>query len=258
MSEKEFGFSDWTVKVGGKKQQKTDFEKIEWMSLKPGMNQLRIVTKPVTFWSHKYKAPDDSGYGDWVRCSLVKEKDKNTGEWTIHQSCPLCTANDRAKQRWYVGVIDRSSNGVYKLMEFGSVVYEGIQNLNQIEMYADPTRYDIMINFNKASSTPTGFYTVAPMGVTELSAADKQIKDNVKVDEIVKRASVPTPDAVMARVNFFRKKKNKEPFTSIPVVPKKEYPNAKGKPASASPASPVSAQASNSSFDDDDDFPSAD
>jgi hypothetical protein len=59
----------------------------------PDGNELRIITPPFQYLSHKYKREGDAGFGQKINCSAE------------HGSCPLCAQGDKAKPRWLFGVI---------------------------------------------------------------------------------------------------------------------------------------------------------
>lgn len=208
MNTTEYGVSSWDENVsagaGRGRENREPLEKIEWLRLEKGMNQLRIVTKPVKFLAHKYKSDDDKGFGDWVKCSMpLPEK-----------TCPLCDAQERVQGRWLIGVIDRKTNS-YKVLEIGKAVYEEIQTLNRTPMYADPTRYDIILNVNPKGGA-TGYYKVMPLPAEPLSEQDQKIKSSVNMERLVKQATPPTAEQVMKRINALRQKKGLPALESIP------------------------------------------
>src|ERR1700676_490471 len=108
-----------------------------FLRLNEGSNELRLVTAPYQYLVHKYKKEGDQGYGQKVGCSIM------------HGSCQLCDAGDKAKPRWFYGVIDRKT-GLYKILDVSFAVFSGIRTLaRNTQRWGDPTKYDIDITVNK-------------------------------------------------------------------------------------------------------------
>ena len=121
MSNQKFGTTTWDEETGNKRGQQGDKKRDVFMRLGDGSNPVRVITKPHLYLSHKYKEEGDAGYGDKIMCSAP-----------LHKSCPLCDRKDRAKKRWFVGVIDRKTN-TYKILDISVTIYDQLKTLNRSE-----------------------------------------------------------------------------------------------------------------------------
>lgn len=191
-----FGEVTWESPQGAKKENNKDL----WLRLDSGSNELRIITQPFQYLSHKYKKnPTDKGFGQKVYCSGP------------HGSCPVCKIVEenperkdakelKAKRRWLLGVISRKT-GQYKILDISYQVFSQIQKLAaNHQRWGDPQKYDIDIIVDKNGGA-TGFYSVQPLPKEPLSAEDQRIKDNVDLDDLKKRVTPPTPDQVQKRLD---------------------------------------------------------
>ena len=181
-----FGEVNWSDDVytgGSKKESNKDI----WLKLDEGENELRLITQPFQFLVHKYKKDETDKYGQKVYCSAV------------HGSCPLCDIGDKAKPRWLLGVISRKTN-TYKILDISYAVFSQIRKLAKNQRWGDPTKYDISIVVDKQGG-PTGYYSVQPVAKEPLSAADQVIKDSADLDELKRKVTPPTPDAVQKRID---------------------------------------------------------
>jgi hypothetical protein len=159
-----------------------------FLRLQEGSNELRLVTSPFQYLVHKYKKEGDSGYGQKVGCSI------------IHGSCPLCELNDKAKPRWFYGVVDRKT-GLYKILDVSFAVFSQIRKLaRNTQRWGDPTKYDIDVVVDKNGGA-TGYYSVQPISKEPLSATDQQIKDNADLDDLKRRCTPPTAENVQKRMD---------------------------------------------------------
>lgn len=186
-----FGEVDYNADVyGGGENKKNDKKKDEWLRLGEGSNEVRLVTAPHQYMVHKYKKDptNPKDFGQKVSCSM------------IHGSCPLCDAGDKAKPRWFYGVIDRKT-GTYKILDVSFAVFGQIRKLarNQAR-WGDPQKYDIDIVVDKNGS-PANYYTVQPISKEPLSAADQVIKDSADLDELKRKCTPLTPEQVQKRLD---------------------------------------------------------
>jgi hypothetical protein len=110
-----FGEVDYNDDVFGGDGKKQVNNKDLFLRLDEGSNELRLVTAPYQYLVHKYKKEGDPGFGQKVSCSQ------------IHGSCQLCDAGDKAKPRWFYGVISRKS-GTYKVLDISFAVFSQIRN----------------------------------------------------------------------------------------------------------------------------------
>lgn len=188
-----FGEVDYNADVfgGGEGNKKNDKKKDEWMRLGEGSNEMRLVTQPHQYMVHKYqKDPTNpKDFGQKVSCSM------------IHGSCPLCDAGNKAKPRWFYGVIDRKT-GTYKILDVSFAVFGSIRKLarNQAR-WGDPQKYDIDIVVDKHAPSPAQYYTVQPISKEPLSAADQLIKDGADLDELKRKCTPLTPEQVQKRLD---------------------------------------------------------
>ena len=157
-----------------------------------GDNEFRILTNPFQYLVHKVKKDptDKKDYGTKVYCSATPD-------------CPVCMENDKdskVKTRWLYGVISRKT-GKYQILDVGYATFSQIKKLaKNTARWGDPTKYDINIVVDKQGG-PTGYYSVQPISKEPLSAADQQIKDNVDFDDLKRRITPPTVDAVKLRLS---------------------------------------------------------
>ena len=178
-----FGEVSYEADINGgdnKKQSSKDL----FLRLAEGPNEVRLVTAPFQYLTHKYKKDENNpkDFGRKVGCSIM------------HGSCPLCEMGDKAKQRWFYGVIDRKT-GLYKVLDVSYAVFSQIRKLARNQRWGDPTKYDINIEVDKAAPPPQ-YYTVQPLGKEPLSATDQQIKDNADLDDLKRRCTPPEPGVV--------------------------------------------------------------
>lgn len=224
-----FGEVSWEDDVFSGADKKSNAKDL-FLRLDEGSNEMRIVTQPFQYLVHKYKKDPNNpkDFGQKVSCSA------------IHGSCPLCSAGDKAKPRWLLGVISRKT-GTFKILDVSFAVFSQIRKLaRNTARWGDPTKYDIDIVVDKNGGA-TGYYSVQPISKEPLSAADQQVKDNIDMDDLKRRVTPLTPDQVQKRIE---KINGGEAAVAAPTPGKK--PEQKQKPA------PVSMD------DDDDAFPSYD
>lgn len=211
-----FGTTDWNEETGPRKggNRENGDNKVQYMKFVNGDNKVRIVTDPKRYITHKYKEEGDTGFGDWVKCSMP-----------VHNSCPLCARKDRPKKRWLVGAIDRRS-GQFRIMDISSAIYDQLKTLNQDEEWGDPKEYDINIIMNDKAPAAS-FYKVNPRSKKPLSEADLVIFKSVNEEDLLRRCTPPEPAWVLSRINTVREKKNLPPLTetssaTVTEVPKVE------------------------------------
>lgn len=184
-----FGEVSWNDDVfsGGDNKKNTNSKDL-FLRLEEGSNEMRLITQPFQYLVHKYKKEGDPGFGQKVSCSA------------IHGSCPLCAAGDKAKPRWFLGVISRKT-GTYKILDISFAVFSQIRKLaRNTQRWGDPTKYDIDIVVDKAGGA-TGYYSVQPISKEPLSAADQLIKDNADLDDLKRRATPLSAEMVQKRID---------------------------------------------------------
>jgi hypothetical protein len=180
-----FGEISWEDDVPGDRKENS---KDLFLRLTEGSNELRLITRPYQYLVHKYKkdANNPKDFGTKVSCSA------------IHGSCPLCTQGSQAKPRWLLGVIERKT-GTYKILDVGYAVFQQIRKLAKAPKWGDPTKYDIDVLVDPHGGA-TGYYTCQPLSKEPLSAQDQVLRDNADLEELKRRVSPPTPDAVEKRL----------------------------------------------------------
>jgi len=188
-----FGEVSYNDDIGGGEGKKNN--KDLFLRLSEGSNEIRLVTNPFQYLVHKVKKDPSNpkDFGQKVKCSQ------------IHGSCPLCEAGeDKAKPRWFYGVIDRKT-GTYKILDVSYQVFSQIRKLaRNTQRWGDPTKYDIDIVVDKNGGA-TGYYSVQPISKEPLSAADQAIKDTqVDLDDLKKRCTPPSAEKVVEIVNKIR------------------------------------------------------
>lgn len=189
----EVSYSDDVYAGGGEGQKKNT--KDLFLRLQEGSNEVRLVTAPFQYLVHKVKKDPSNprDFGQKVKCSQ------------LHGSCPLCEeGNDKAKPRWFYGVIDRKT-GTYKILDISYQVFSQIRKLaRNTQRWGDPTKYDIDIVVDKNGGA-TGYYSVQPISKEPLSAADQAIKDkDVDLDDLKKRCTPLTAEQVTKIVEKIR------------------------------------------------------
>lgn len=183
-----FGEVDYNDDVFGGDGKKQVNNKDLFLRLDEGSNELRLVTAPYQYLVHKYKKEGDPGFGQKVSCSQ------------IHGSCQLCDAGDKAKPRWFYGVISRKS-GTYKVLDISFAVFSQIRKLaRNTARWGDPTKYDIDIVVDKGGGA-TGYYSVQPISKEALSAGDQKIKDDADLDDLKRRCTPLTVENVQKRID---------------------------------------------------------
>ncbi len=220
-----FGEISWEDDVPGDRRENS---KDLFLRLTEGSNELRLVTRPYQYLVHKYKKEPNNpkDYGTKIACSA------------IHGSCPLCNQGNQAKPRWLLGVIDRKS-GSYKVLDVGYAVFQQIRKLAKNAKWGDPTKYDIDVLVDPHGGA-TGYYTCQPLSKEPLSAQDQMIRDNADLEELKRRVTPPTPDAVQTRLDKLHSATPNAQRGAAPAPASRAQPQ---RPA------PVAVQ------DDDDEFP---
>ena len=183
-----FGEVSWNDDVyGGSEKKQTNSQDL-FLRLEEGSNEMRLITQPFQYLVHKYKKEGDPGFGQKVACSAM------------HGSCPLCTAGDKAKPRWLLGIISRKT-GTYKILDISFAVFSQVRKLaRNTQRWGDPTKYDMDVVVDKNGGA-TGYYSVQPISKEPLSAADQKIKDDVDFDDLKRRVTPPTADIVQKRID---------------------------------------------------------
>jgi len=181
-----FGEVSWDAASGsGKKTNMKDL----FLRLMPGENEVRVVTSPFQYTVHKYKAEGEKGFGRKVLCSATRE----------NPECPLCAMGDKAKRKYYIGVIDLKTSS-YKILDMSYAVFQQMGALVSNKRWGDIRGYDINI-LVKPEAGAVGYYTVQPLGKEPLSPELQLIRDkDVDLDMLKKLSTPPTPEMVKEKL----------------------------------------------------------
>ena len=180
------GEVSWTdTIVGGNKGKNSG--KDTFLRLNPGSNIVRLLTLPHQYHQHKYIVPGGKKYGYRFNCSAA------------NGSCPICEKGDRAKRRWFVGVIERKTN-TYKILDIGPSIFRAIQAYAKDNDWGDPSRYDLDIVVDP-NADAVGYYTVVCKPLKPLSASDLVLQQENPVDELIRRTTPPSPEKVQERLD---------------------------------------------------------
>jgi hypothetical protein len=154
----------------------------DFMNLKEGMNQVRVFTNPYQFIVHWVK--DASGVNRKIKCAV--------------NNCPLCKKGVKTQYRWYIGVIDRTTD-MAKILEISSQIYKGIKDYVSDPDWGDVKQYDINVKRGPKGSQP--LYTVVGKPKKPLTADEKEMIANFKEKlEISKFTQPPTPEEVAEKL----------------------------------------------------------
>ena len=180
-----YGEQSWTDVVfdsSAKKNSKDTF-----LRLSPGSNVVRLLTLPHAYYQHKHMIEGGKKFGYRINCSDPEHR----------TNCPICE-KDKAKRRWFLGVIDRKTD-TYKILDIGFAVFKAIQTLARDDDWGDPSRYDIDIVVDPNGGS-TGYYTVVAKPPKPLSASDLIKREENTLDELIRRATPPTKEKVEERL----------------------------------------------------------
>lgn len=201
MATKTFGLTNWDKKHGKPQQQKADDSiKLPFLRLSEGNNILRIVTAPASYWHIRFK-DTKSQFGTRVNCSEKVLDDATRNE------CPTVQAGYKPKERYLVGVIDRSEEGgAIKIFDMSILVYESLQGFKEDPEFGSPDSFDINVRFDPKASSPQGFYNVIARPPKPLSEEDQALIDSVSMDVIEENLiRLCTPPSVERVKGFLEK-----------------------------------------------------
>lgn len=162
--------------------------KNDYLRLNPGSNLVRLISLPHQYHQHRYEPEGGKKYGYRINCSRSETE----------KSCPLCDMNNKAKRRWFLGVIDRKT-GTYKTLDIGYSVFKSIQSLAKSQ-WGNPEKYDIDIIVDPQGGA-TGYYFVSPMPPTPLTAADISVQEQNPPSVLAEKVAAPSPERVQERLD---------------------------------------------------------
>lgn len=159
-----------------------------FLRLGPGSNIVRLLTLPHQYNQHRYEQEGGKKYGYRINCSGTNE-------------CPLCKQGNKAKRRWFLGVIDRKTSA-YKVLDIGYSVFKSIQTYAKDEQWGLPSGdpgydIDIVVDVNGGA---TGYYSIVAKPQRPLSAADMLIRDQADLEDLARRVIAPTSEKVAERL----------------------------------------------------------
>lgn len=201
--------------------------KDRFLKLKPGSNQIRVLTVPFQYLQHKYKFPEEvKGFGHRIPCSAP------------NGACAVCAKGDKPKKRWFLGVIDRATNS-YKILDVGWSVLRAIQTYAEDSDWGDPTQYDFDIVVNPHAG-PQGYYNAVAKPKKPLSAQDLLIKEKeVDLEYLASRCQPPEPSKVEERLQSLMEEfvnggtSNVDAPVSFGTDEDDDFPNSDGKAIAA-------------------------
>lgn len=138
-------------------------DKVDFMKLLHGQNQVRIVGRPSMIDIHWEKGIDQQPKK--IICPGA--------------GCPVCKAGHVPQVKYQVHIIDKNDSGKIKVLEGGPTMFNQIKGLAMDPEYGDPTNYDLKIK--KEGSGRETKYTVIPAPKQiPLTAAEKELVANAK------------------------------------------------------------------------------
>lgn len=143
---------------------------VDFLKLKDGMNQIRIVGKPALINIHWEKGID--GQNKKVICP--------------GSGCPICKAGKAPQARYQVQVIDRN-DGKIKVLEQGPTVFNHIKAYAMDPDYGDPSLYDIKIK-KEGSGRETKYSVLPSPKKSEITAEEQQAVASCKSLEEINKA----------------------------------------------------------------------
>ena len=143
---------------------------VDFLKLKDGINQMRIVSSPAQINIHWEKGID--GQNKKVICP--------------GSGCPICKAGHAPQLRYQIQVIDRT-DGKVKVLEQGSTVFNAIKAYAVDPEYGDPSKYDIKIK-KEGSGRDTKYSVVASPNKSDLNYDEQKAVEECKSLEEINKA----------------------------------------------------------------------
>ena len=198
MSEVQVGVTTWDNKVNTfKPGQQGDVRRFKFVRLTNGNNVMRFVTPPFRYFFARVRSPQDKNkFGNRVNISYPKYDD-----------CPAIAAGLKAKERYYVGVLDLSDREI-KILDMSVLVYEQMQEIRADFQESkgrevNPVEFNVNIRYNKDATSPAGYYKVLPREVEPLSEDNQAIVDEA-MEDLVKNLELKStcwrPETVTKRM----------------------------------------------------------
>jgi len=206
--------------------------------LKDGSNNMRFFTDPFKFMTHKVRFSNDprGKKGGWnVRCGgkgcalCAKAAGKSDLPDWLSDNLEV----DKAKPRWYAGVIDREVEpNDAKTLELSVLIRGQIKDYAQSKKWGNPRLYDVDVKKNSKSKEPAGYYSVVPDPTDKgiVTPADEELMNNFNVEALEARCSPIGEDRIKEAVNRYHEWLSKSVDSSESAEPKKTNGKAKAKP----------------------------
>lgn len=188
-----FGFTNWEE---NNSFVKNDFSgnRLPFLKLNKGNNNVRIITMPAKYWQIRFE-DGKSRFGSRVLCSNLIADPVTKGQ------CPTALAGYSPKNRYMIGVINRSvEGGEICIFDMSVLVYDSLRGLSMDPDWGAPDSFEINIRYNPEAGSPTGIYTVIPRKKVPLSEEDLELIEKVgrkNIEETLARlTSPPEPEKV--------------------------------------------------------------
>jgi len=195
-----------------------DVPRIPYMRLKPGINNVRVVTELGVYCCVRWKGPKTKGrYGDRIRTSYPAYGD----------DCPVKKfLGMEGKERYMAIVIDRRAQKLrenekaqglesdeaefpLKLLDIGELTKEQIETNLEVKnsirtdgTQVSPRDFDMSIKFDPNAKSAIGFYSVVAHDADPMSEADLALIEGIGGQEMLdkilaKQLVCPKPETVI-------------------------------------------------------------
>jgi hypothetical protein len=192
-----YGLSTWdeeTPDFGPRNNDQDNSDRIPFLRLTKGDNEVRIITAPYKYHMIRYKGPKvKAPFGARVNCAYPK-----------HDDCPAVEAGFKPKVRYLVGVIKRADEDSedetdeIRIFDMSIMIYKDLKEFKNDKKVGKPENYDLNIRYNPEAD-PQGKYTLIPRGASALSEEDVALIDDVGEtlnENLLRLATPPTPERV--------------------------------------------------------------
>lgn len=212
------GIVPWGSRKTSSRKFNNEIPRIPYMRLKPGINNVRIVTELGVYCCVRWKGPKSKGrFGDRIRTSFP----------TYGDDCPVKKyLGMEGKERYMAIVIDRRAQKLrenekaqglesdeaefpLKLLDIGDLTREQIDTNIEVKNQTrnednkvSPRDFDISIKFDPNAKSATGFYSVVAHDVAPMSEADLALIEEIGGQEMLakilgKQLVCPKPETVV-------------------------------------------------------------
>ena len=196
------GIRAWGTTPKKSRQYDDDLPKLPYMRLKPGINNVRIITGIGDYYQARWKGPNSKrSFGDRIRTSFPTYPD-----------CPVKKfLGLEGKARHMAVVIDRAE-GDLKLLDMSPLVVEQVETNVEVKnsmrpegQKVTPRDFDISIKFDAKSKTPSGFYAVVAHDTLPMSKNDLALIEDAGGEEVLdkvlgRQILCPKPETVIKKL----------------------------------------------------------